>query len=499
MGKPVVDIDGLSFTYRGAVAPALDGVNLRVSPGEFLTITGASGCGKSTLVLCMAGFVPYAFPGQMQGSIRIQGKDTREYPAGGLSGIVGLVQQDPDAQLCTLTVSDEVAFGPENLCLSPEEIRERVRVALDVVGAWDLRHRQVHTLSGGEKQRVAIASVLSMNPSLLILDEPTANLDPRCTLDVLRGLERLRREQAVSIVIVEHRLERLLPLSDRVIIMDKGRIIKESSPWEYRKDYITPSKSYPSGLSCYAPEAEKEPMLVVENLRVGYEGADVLSGIGFNLYAGETVAVMGDNGSGKSTLMLALLGVIKPRDGTVWLRGRDVTAVKVAERAREMGLTFQNPNHQLFEDTVFKEAGLPSSFLIKKSTEEISGIITALLERFGLLRYAEQNPFILSLGEKKRLALVSVLAYSPPVLILDEPLVGQDGDRVRLLLDALCEHRARGGVTMMVCHEPAVVDSLCQRVLFLDKGMLIVDAAVHEAFRELAHLGRDEYLPRGDH
>jgi len=494
MDRPVVDIDGLSFTYRGAAAPALERVSLRVHPGEFLTITGASGCGKSTLVLCMAGFIPHAFPGIMQGTVRIHGKDTREYPAGGLSGIVGLVQQDPEAQLCTLTVSDEVAFGPENLCLSPEEIRERVRFALDAVGAWDLRHRQVHTLSGGEKQRVAIASVLAMNPSLLILDEPTANLDPRCTREVLQWLERLRHERAVSVVIVEHRLERLLPLSDRVIVMDKGRIAGEYSPQEYRKECMT-SKSPPSVPACCAPEGRKEPLLSVENLRVGYEDGDVLSGVSLNLYAGETVAVMGDNGSGKTTLMLTLLGVITPREGTVRFRGRDITAAKVARRARDMGVTFQNPNHQLFEDTVLKEAGLPSSFLSDKPRREIDGLVTTLLERFGLLQYAGRNPFALSLGEKKRLTLVSVLAYSPPVLILDEPLVGQDADSLSLLLEALREHGARGGLTLMVCHEPAVAARLCQRVLFLDKGKLLVDAGVQEAFGELARLGRDEYLP----
>ena len=178
MPDPVVDIQELSFTYSGSAVPALEGINLQVYPGQFITITGPSGCGKSTLALCLAGFIPYAYAGKMEGLVRIQGKNTRDYPAGGLSGIVGLVQQDPEAQLCTLTVSDEVAFGPENLCIPPLEIRERVDFALQAVRALDLKDRKVHTLSGGEKQRVVIASALAMTPSLLILDEPTANLDP---------------------------------------------------------------------------------------------------------------------------------------------------------------------------------------------------------------------------------------------------------------------------------------------------------------------------------
>ena len=238
MSEPVVDIQDLSFTYSGSTSPALERINLRVNPGQFLTITGPSGCGKSTLALCLAGFIPHAYPGKMEGVVRIQGRDTRDCPAGGLSGIVGLVQQDPEAQLCTLTVNDEVAFGPENLRIAPEEIRERVSFALQAVGAQNLRERKLHTLSGGEKQRVAIASVLAMTPALLILDEPTANLDPFCTMEVLRTLEKLREEQEISIIVIEHRLERLASISDRLLLMDSGRIVGESAAGEAQKKYV---------------------------------------------------------------------------------------------------------------------------------------------------------------------------------------------------------------------------------------------------------------------
>jgi energy-coupling factor transport system ATP-binding protein len=505
VGRPIVDIQKLSFTYSGSVSPALDAINLQVLPGEFITVTGASGCGKSTLVLCMAGFIPYAFHGKMEGLVRVQEKDTRDYPAGGLSGIVGLVQQDPEAQLCTLRVRDEVAFGPENLCLPPELIRERVQFALAAVGASDLRDRLVHTLSGGEKQRVAIASVLAMNPLLLILDEPTANLDPSCTLEIVRVLERLRKEQAVSVIVVEHRLEKLVSISDRLVVLERGRIIEDGPPGEDRKIYVSPRTCLSAG-SWQRPDNSSgglmagglnSPVLSVENLVAGYEGGDVLTGAGFDLYPGETVAVMGDNGSGKTTLILSLLGIVRPRQGSVSYKGVDITAVKVTRRARDMGLTFQNPNHQLFEDTVLKEAALPSLFLSSKTAGETDRIIDLLLEKFGLRQYREKNPFTLSLGEKKRLTLVSVLAYAPDVLILDEPLVGQDSQRLHLLMDTLEEHRQRGGLTLMVCHEPAVVAAFCHRILFLDQGRLIIDAPVHEAFQQLARLGKEEYLPAG--
>lgn len=504
MAEPVVDVRGLTFTYDGSTSPALEGINLKVYPGELLAITGPSGCGKSTLALCLAGFIPHAYGGKMEGVVRIQGRDTRDYPAGGLSGIVGLVQQDPDAQLCTLTVSDEVAFGPENLRIPPEEIRERVHFALQAVGALDLKDRKVHTLSGGEKQRVAIASVLAMTPVLLILDEPTANLDPSCTREVLRTMEKLREEQGISIIVIEHRLERLVPISDRLLLMEKGRIVEESTDRKLHRRYLPAAGWTDSGTDLRQGEpaglekkGEKLPLLSVENLQAGYEGREVLKGISFCAYPGETLAIMGDNGSGKTTLLLALLGVLKPGEGRIFLNGKDITGMRVARRARDLGLVFQNPNHQIFENTVFKEAVLPSLFLSKEAPREIEQKVERLLEEFGLRRFRDNNPFALSLGEKKRLTLVSVLAYSPGVLILDEPLVGQDGDRLKLLISALEEHRAQGGVTLMVCHEPAVVVACCQRVLFLSEGKLIVDAPVKDALLRLAELGREEYLPSG--
>lgn len=501
--EPVVEIRGLTFTYSGSASPALEGVDLQVYPGEFLTITGPSGCGKTTLALCIAGFIPHAYAGKMKGVVRVQGRDTREYPAGGLSSIVGLVQQDPDAQLCTLTVSDEVAFGPENLCIPPEEIRERVYFALDAVDALDLMDRKVHTLSGGEKQRVAIASVLAMKPSIIILDEPTANLDPSCANEVLKALKRLKYEHGISVVIIEHRLERLIPISDRLLVMQKGKIVGEGTPKDFRKIYIPAERRVDSvtalkkGKLPGCKTKVEKPLLSVENLKAGYENKDVISGISFHAYPGETIAIMGDNGSGKTTLLLALLGILKPREGKIYLDGEDITREKASRRARVMGLTFQNPNHQIFENTVFKEAVLPSLFLSRDTLGEIEHRADCLLEAFELKQYKDATPFTLSLGEKKRLTLVSVLAYSPKVLILDEPLVGQDDYRLDVLMAVLREHSAHGGITLMVCHEPAVVASCCHRILFLSEGKLIIDAPVNEALAKLAQLGLEEYLPAG--
>ena len=505
MAEPVVDIKELAFTYSGSAYPALANINLQIYPGQFLTITGPSGCGKSTLALCLAGFIPHAYAGKMKGSVCIQGKNTRDYPAGGLSGIVGLVQQDPEAQLCTLTVCDEVAFGPENLCIPAEEIRERVYFSLQAVGALGLIDRQVHTLSGGEKQRVAIASVLAMNPALLILDEPTANLDPSCTKEVLETLNRLKEKHDVAIMVIEHRLERLLPISDRLLLMEKGKIVNESTSLVSHYKYISACNGFQSNKigvgvkgktqADFDNKTERLPLLLVENLKAGYEGRNVLSDVSFCAYPGETIAVMGNNGSGKTTLLMALLGVLKQKEGAIRLQGEDITRKKVTRRARDMGLTFQNPNHQIFENTVFKEAKMASQFLSNQDYSEIEFEVSQLLQEFELQQYRDKNPFSLSLGEKKRLNLISVLAYSPRIIILDEPIVGQDSGRLALIITALQKHREGGGMTLMVCHEPNMVVACCQRILFFSEGKLIIDAPVEEALKRLAQSGMSEYLP----
>ena len=327
MAEPVVDIKELSFTYSGSASLALESINLQIYPGQFLTVTGPSGCGKSTLALCLAGFIPHAYAGKMEGSVFIKGKNTRDYPAGGLSGIVGLVQQDPEAQLCTLTVCDEVAFGPENLCIPSEEIRQRVYSSLQAVGALGLIDRQVHTLSGGEKQRVAIASVLAMNPALLILDEPTANLDPSCTKEVLETLNRLKEKHDVAVMVIEHRLERLLPISDRFLLMEKGKIVEERPSPVFHNKYISSCNGFQSnkvgvGLkgkirADFGKKTEISPLLLVKNLKACYEGRDIISDVSFCAIPGETIEVLGNNGNGKTTLLMAVLGVRKHEKGVI--------------------------------------------------------------------------------------------------------------------------------------------------------------------------------------
>jgi energy-coupling factor transport system ATP-binding protein len=354
-----VDIKGLSFTYRGASCPALKDINLEVEPGEFITLTGASGCGKSTLALCLTGFIPHAFAGSMSGTVLVNGLDTRETPPGKLAGIAGLVQQDPELQLCTLKVMDEVAFGPENLRLSTPEIARRVHWSLAAVGAEALIDRDVHTLSGGEKQRVAVAAVLAMHPSLLILDEPTANLDPRCTGEVLQVLQKLRREQGTAIITIEHRLENLLPLSDRLLLMDKG-ILRE----EYKRGNFPAQKthfpifkpwvSHDGGPNSGKGKAAADPLIRVEGLHFSYGDKPLLKDVSFTLQTGEITAVMGDNGSGKTTLLHALLGLISIEQGKIFFKEKRLQRQRFQSGPGPLGSHFKTPTTRFLKKPSLK-------------------------------------------------------------------------------------------------------------------------------------------------
>lgn len=491
---PAVRVSGLRFSYPETDRPVLDGISFKVERGEFVILTGQSGCGKSTLALCLAGFIPNSLPGDFDGTVVVDGYDVPSLLPGTLAGVVGLVQQDPEAQLCTLTVLDEVAFGPENLCLPPEEIRERVEWALDVVGARDLVGREVHSLSGGEKQRVAIASVLAMKPSIIILDEPTAYLDPGGTQEVFRAISRLRAEHDTTVIVIEHRLGGVLPLASRLIRMEQGRIVSDGPVPETAAVLGEKARIPLFGIPQERDDAPGDALLRAEKLELGYGNTTVLREVGFSLRPGETVALMGNNGSGKTTLLLALLGIVPLRSGRILWSEQDLAGEPVPRRAARMGLVFQNPNHQLFERTVLGEATLPSVHLTDRTPERIGEDARRELARFSLSRYEESLPFALSMGEKKRLTLVSVLTYSPGILLLDEPLVGQDPGRRDLLIHALDAHRLRDGLTLMICHDVDFVRQNCTRVLFLDRGELRIDAPVDIALAALQKSGFTEYM-----
>jgi len=500
----LIQITGLSFKFAGTSTPALNDINLTIKNGDFVIITGPSGSGKSTLCLCMGGFIPHGYDGDFTGKVMINNKDTKEHDVFEVAREIGIVQQDPESQLCTLNVMDEVAFGPENFLLPEEEIAERINWALKVVGATHLRDREASTLSGGEKQRLAIASILALKPKIIILDEPTSQLDPKATAQIFSIIKNLQCQTNITIIVVEHKLYQILPLSSRVMVMDKGKIIIDSPsselityqgklkelgvrlPFQRRKEKT-------SALNVYD---DVETTLEVKNLFVRYpEGNTVLENVTFNVKKGEIVGLMGDNGSGKTTLLSSILGLNKPFSGCIILNGRDATKMSFKERSRQVGFIFQNPNHQIFEESVLKETMFaPVNFGENEKQSEEKALM--LLSAFNLMPYKDRHPFGLSYGEKRRLNLASIFIYEPNLLLMDEPFVGQDFKNVQQLMSWTKGFVRQGKSAIMVIHDPEVAGMYCNRLIFLRKGKIIVDEPTERAFLKLAELGEKEYTPQ---
>jgi len=485
----------VSFRHEGSDALSLEEVSLAVGRGEFLLVAGRSGCGKTTLAHALTGFIPHYFRGHLDGQVYIEGVGTTHSTIPELAQHVGLVQQDPEGQLCTLRVEDEVAFGPENLALSEPEVRQRVAWALETVGAAHLAGRSTASLSGGEKQRVALASILAMGPHTLILDEPTSGLDPAGARDVFAALGEMRRQGQHTLVVIEHRIRRLLPLATGVARMDGGRLAMVSA------EALAEGLAAPRADAGPPPvDRSSDPLLEVTGLSVRRQGdtagPELLRDLSLRLWPGEVVCLMGDNGSGKTTLLKSLVGLLPPVRPFRMRVGRDdLSGDKPARRAKKVGLLFQNPNHQLFGRTVLEAALMPANNLCPDSRGAHERAMK-LLDSFGLADRAQASPVALSHGQKKRLALASVLAYAPDVLLLDEPFAGQDDLFAAQVMQAVSEHCcARGGTALIVAHDPELAAAHSHRLLFLDGGEVVIDAPPERAFSELRAAGRPEYCP----
>ncbi len=488
----MIETRDLSFRFQGNERHALQGINLHIRSGEFVVITGPSGCGKSTLALALGGYLFRQFAGEATGSVRVNGLETREAEVFDVAEIVGLTQQNPEAQLCTLTVADEVAFGLENRRLPREKIEERLEWALDIVGASHLTDRPLADLSGGEKQKVAIAAMMAAKPQVLIFDEPTSNLDPPATAEIFQVIQHIRQKVGITVIVIEHKIGYLRPFRPRVLMMEEGRIVQDN------RDLGAYPIRQPGPLSNLSSNSElkKQSVVRTENLSVEYGSTRVLDNLSLDLHEGEFLAVMGDNGSGKTTLLRCLMGLLKPQQGKVEVLGQDTRQVPVSSLAQEVGFIFQNPDHQLFADTVWDEAVFaPRNFeTLDKDTEARAG---RLLGKCGLASYRENHPYRLSYGEKRRLNLASILSYNPRLILLDEILIGQDIRNATLIMDLLKEQTRQGSTIVNVTHDPETTRRYSDRIIFLRQGRAIVNAPTEEAFARMAALGLRDYLPNG--
>jgi len=460
---------------------------LSVPAGQFVLITGATGCGKSTLALTLAGLIPQAQEAVMRGRVRVGGLDTRERPLWRLAEEVGIVFQNPTDQLFNPVVADEVAFAPRNLGLDEEEVRGRTAFALEAVGITALKDRFTPTLSAGEKQRVAIASALSLQPRMLLLDEPTANLDWQGVEGVAGALRELNRRLGMTILVFEHRLNAFFQAADRVLIMASGRFVADGSPGEVLADRrrLTdlglrfPWPQVEGGCERYVPEGidppanERRPLVTLREVEAGYGRKPALEGVDFSLYPGEFIALVGRNGAGKSTLARVIAGLQRPSRGrVVW-----TPQLRQLPLGRRAGLLFQNASEQLLCDTVEEEVAMaPLNFGLKVPVLAESSLAAAGLE--GL---RSRLPSSLSIGEQQRAALAAVMAADPALLILDEPTLGQDWGHLSALMEHLGRLAERGKAVLVITHDDKLVCRFARRILLLENGKIAADGLPRDA------------------
>ncbi|WP_349885495.1 ABC transporter ATP-binding protein [Microbacterium sp. WHRI 7836] len=523
---PLLSVRDLSLTHADAAHPSPRDVTFDIDAGEVVLLLGPSGSGKSTLTLALNGLIPHALPTAMIGTVEAGGIDTASAPTATLSTRVAMVFQDPDAQIVTGSVYDEVAFGPENLRLPLDVVESRVEEALRRVGLWERRTVNPDHLSGGGRQRLAIAGALAMGSPLIVLDEPTANLDAQGIDDVYAALAEVVAAGDRAILLVEHNLDAAMSFVTRTIVLDReGRvafdgpaaeIIRENadelvrmgvwlpaatltalrlrgqgftldplplSPQELAvalegqpvsslpSSQTTSSSRTTSSASTTKSDATTrvEPIIRARGLTVRRRRAEILHSVDLDLAPGSLTAIVGANGAGKTTLIQALAGVVPPPRGQVSVDGIDPGTASPRDLAARIGFVFQNPEHQFIAPTVFDE--LAHGLRLRHVPDaEITARVDEMLTRFGLEHKTDVHPFLLSGGEKRRLSVGTALITRPRVLALDEPTFGQDRARAAELLDLLQELRADGTTILIVTHDLQLVAEHASHVVLLAEG-----------------------------
>lgn len=529
---PLLRVRELSLTHADAANPSPRNVTFDIDAGEVVLLLGPSGSGKSTLTLALNGLIPHALPARMVGTVEAGGIDTASAHTATLSTRVAMVFQDPDAQIVTGSAYDEVAFGPENLMLPLDEVQRRVEEALRRVGLWERRDENPDHLSGGGRQRLAIACALAMGSPLIVLDEPTANLDPQGIDDVYAALADVVSAGDRAILLVEHNLDAAMDFVTRTIVLDgEGSVVFDGpaaeiirahaeelvemgvwlpaatlaslrlqaqgltldplplSPQELAaaltdaESLVPPTEKAPQGLRV-AGAADAGPTIIrARGLTVRRRRTEILHNIDLDLEAGSITAIIGANGAGKTTLIQALAGVVPPPRGQVTVDDIDPGTASPRDLAARIGFVFQNPEHQFIAHTVFDE--LAHGLRLRHvADDEISTRVGEMLARFGLEHKAHVHPFLLSGGEKRRLSVGTALITRPRVLALDEPTFGQDRARAAELLDLLHSLRDEGTTIVIVTHDLQLVAEHTTDVVLLADGEVRAAGRTADLFRD---------------
>ncbi|MFN2594255.1 MAG: ABC transporter ATP-binding protein [Actinomycetota bacterium] len=480
----IITFDDFTFAYREGAAPVFAGVSFDVTEGSFVLVTGATGSGKSTLLRAMNGLVPHFSGGSMSGRVSVDGRDTREVPPRRLSDVVAFVPQDPDAAFVVDRVEDELAYAMENLNVDQSVMRRRVEETLDLLALADIRDRSVRTLSGGERQRVAIAAALTPRPRILLLDEPTSQLDPQGAEDVLAALQRLVHDLGLTVVIAEHRLERVAGFVDTAIgcvsgtasvtTGSPGEVLTEldSGPpvtkvgralgWDPPPLTVRDARRFAASISLTTPEDEPvvqhdRELVRAKGLSAGYGTGPVLHSVDLSVRAGEIVAIIGRNGAGKTTLLRCIAGARAPLTGSIAIDGG------LPEPGHNVALCPQAPETILFASDVAAEISVG---------DRDAG---DLLESFGITELAGRHPRDLSAGQRMLVAVAAIAATRAPVLLLDEPTKGLDPDSKEKLVDFLEELASNGNAVVCATHDIELVAELASRVVVIASGEVIAE------------------------
>ena len=507
-----ITIRDLTFTYRIRDIPAIKNINLDLHAGELMLIAGTSGCGKTTLMRCINGLIPRTYPGSIEGEVNLFGRPVNTISLAELSQTVGTILQNPERQIVSGFVLNEIAFGPENLGLERDEILSRIDEALGYLGIADLRDRETFTLSGGEKQKVALAGVMAMRPQILILDEPLASLDSASSYEALLLFRKLA-DEGISVMLVEHRIDEVLAIKpDTVLYLEEGEeaylgnvaglmktadYSKVKLPAEIVMDRARndPRPVFNPVIGLTGPGEIGDELLSMENISFRYDEKlpFVLKDINLSINKGDTIAVLGPNGVGKTTLVKHALGLLKPTEGRVLLEGLDTREATIAGSAKTIGYVFQDPGQMLFAPTVEDELAFGPENL-GQSEPVIKENVKWAIQTVNMEEYRDSPSLALSHGQQKRVSIAAVLAMRSRILVMDEPTAGQDYWNYRTFMDSILQMPGFDAL-IFITHDLDLAITYAKRVLLLSEGTIVSDGPVEQVLKDTELLRRCRILP----
>jgi len=502
-------VENLTFRYRRRTEPAIENVSFSVLPGQVILIAGSSGCGKTTLMRCINGLIPYTYHGEMSGDIRLYGQSIKGMEMVNISQKVGTLLQDPERQILGSYVLNEVAFGLESMGLPRDEIRTRSEMALDRLGILSMKDRETFSTSGGEKQKIALAGLLAMEPRILLLDEPLASLDPASAHEAL-AVFRALADEGYAVMLVEHRVEDVLTIHpDTVIYIEEGRVVYTGDPSGLMDavDYhhvklpaevvLEKARHEPSVVFNLAVQPEEKSASLVQFENVHFRYADdhpqVLKNVNCEIKKGDVIAILGHNGSGKTTLVKHALGLLKPTEGRVLLEGKDTRSITVAQAAHTVGYVFQSPTQMLFAPTVAEELSFGPRNL-GYSKETTSSNVDWAIETVHLKEEMGMPPLALSFGQQKRISIAAILAMRSRILMMDEPTAGQDYWNYTSFMDSILQMPGFDSV-MFITHDLDLALIYANRILLMFDGKIIADGSSHDVLSDESLLRSCRILP----